>query len=43
MLGESFALKVDSNDDIDDFLTLVSIFWSRAIALARNSDTLPSS
>jgi hypothetical protein len=31
-LGESFALEVDFDDDIDDFLTWVNISRSRLIA-----------
>jgi hypothetical protein len=32
MLGENFASKVDSDDDINDFLTLVNISQSQLIA-----------
>jgi hypothetical protein len=31
MHGEIFALEVNSNDDIDDFLNLANISWSQAI------------
>jgi len=33
MLGESFALEVDSNDDIDNFLAPTDISRSRVVAL----------
>jgi hypothetical protein len=32
MLGESSALEVNFDDDIDDFLTSMDIFWFQAIA-----------
>jgi hypothetical protein len=35
MPGESFALEVNSNDDIDDFLIPTNIFGSWTIALRK--------
>jgi hypothetical protein len=32
MLGESSALEVESNDNIDDLKTLANISWSRPVA-----------
>ncbi len=29
--GKSYALEVNLDDDIDNFLTLVDIFWSQVV------------
>jgi hypothetical protein len=40
MPKESFALEIDSNDDIDNFLTLTNIPQSQLIALRKEETYL---